>query len=139
MAIITFDKDDVIEYVPVSERNSENPTVVLMKHVTFAVAQKYQKMIAAQVKGMGGFNPEKIAENTRMIQKKQFCENVIGVRNFFVKGREISTSAELYEAADSKLIIELINAMEDSARLTEGQLKNFAQESGTASGEEKAS
>ena len=134
MAIITVAKDDVIDYVPASERGSDDPTVVGLKHVTFAMAQQYERLIAQQAKGAAPAQMlERTAEATRHVQRKQFIDNVAYVKNYFVRDREITTGAELYEVADQALIMELIRAMESSAKLTEGQLKNFVPRSGSGS------
>jgi len=70
------------------------------------------------------------------VQKIQFCENVKGVRNYIVSGREITDAAEFYDKADIADVTEIIQAMESSAKLSEGQIKNSSGVSGGSSSQE---
>lgn len=125
MAIISFDKDTIIEYVPAygNNRESENPCVVRLKFVPYSRVQHYARIISAKAKG-AAIN-EKIAEIAQEIQKKQFIESVEGISGYFIGDREVISSAEFYETADTELILELIKAMESQQKLSEGQRKNF--------------
>ena len=125
MAIISFDKDAVIEYVPAygENRESETPCVVRLKFVPYSRVQHYARIISAKAKG-AAIN-EKIAEIAQEIQKKQFVESVESVSGYFIGAKEITTPSEFYETADTELILELIKAMESQQKLSEGQRKNF--------------
>lgn len=124
MAIISFDKDSLIDYIPAygGNRDSEEPCVVRLRHVPFSKVQEYGRLLAARAKGVT--DQAKAAELANAVQKRQFCESVEEIKGFFVGGREVTGPEEFYEAADTELVIELIRAMESTHRLTEGQRKN---------------
>ncbi len=125
MAIIGFDKDAVIDYAPEygGNRDSDNTCVVRLRFVPYSKVQLYSRLIALKNKDAKG-DATKAIEAAQTIQKKQFCESVESVSGYFVAGREVTDPAEFYETADTDLILEIIRAMESSARLTEGQRKN---------------
>lgn len=137
MAIVSFDKNELIDYIPVADRDSDNPCIVRMRHVPFAVVEKYQAQLVAKMKTTKQADADRVAAIARGIQRQQFIDSVESVSNFSVlrdgKLVEIKTGEELYEAADNALITELIKAMEDAAKLTEGQAKNFKRASGSLS------
>ena len=125
MAIIGFDKDAVIDYAPEygGNRDSENPCVVRLRFVPYSKVQLYSRLIALKNKDAKN-DATKAIEAAQVIQKKQFTESVESVSGYFVAGREVTDPAEFYDTADTDLILEIIRAMESSARLTEGQRKN---------------
>ena len=125
MAIISFDKDAVIDYAPEygGNRDSENPCVVRLRFVPYSKVQQYSRIIALKNKDAKN-DTTKAIECAQAVQKKQFCESVESVSGYFVAGKEVTDPAEFYETADTDLILEIIRAMESSARLTEGQRKN---------------
>ena len=124
MAIVSFDKDTVIDYVPAygGNRDSVEPCVVRLKFVPYSRVQHYSRLLAAKAKGAS--DPAKAAEAAQFIQKRQFVENVEGVSGYYIEGRGTSDVEEFYESADSDLVIEVIQAMESTSRLSEGQRKN---------------
>lgn len=125
MAIISFDKDAVIDYVPEygGNRDSNDPCVVRIKYVSYGRVQFYSRAIAGKIKGNN--NAEQIAKVSQGIQKKQFIENVEAITGYSVNGKEVTGAEEFYETADTALITEILQAMESSQKLSEGQLKNF--------------
>lgn len=131
MARIVYDSEDIIEFIPEDDRGDENPLVVKMTFVPYGKVKVYSEMISRRSKGVR--NQAKLAEIQRDIQKKQFTDNVKEIENFFVikdkKKVEIKDPGEFYEKAPADLIYEIIGAMEDSAKLTEGQRENFLQPS----------
>lgn len=136
MAIISFDKDTVIDYEPEfnDNRDSKDPCVIGIKFVNYGKVQEYAKSIrtriAAKSKGMKiNKLPSIQAEVEQSVQKKQFVDNIDYVKNFSVVGKDGKAKkcediGEFYEKAPTHLILEIIGAMEDSAKLTEGQVKN---------------
>ena len=124
MAIISFSPDTIIEYVPAygGNRDSDEPCIVKMRFVSYAKVMAYSKLIDAKSKGTT--DSEKRMEISREIQKQQFVENVESVSGFLLDGKTIITASEFYDNAPFALIIEIIRAMEDSAKLSEGQRKN---------------
>lgn len=123
MAIISFDPDVTVKYVPkVDRKNIDEKDVfyVDMKFVTQSKVGTYRSMISRRSEG------EKlsvIADVMRDVQKKQFIENITGVHNHSVGDKETKTSEELYKNGDSGLIEELLKAMEDFSTLSAGQKK----------------
>lgn len=124
MAIISFDKDAIIEYVPAygGNRESDNPCVVRLKFVPYSRVQHYAKILSARAKNLN--DASKMAEAGQEIQKKQFTESVEAVSGYFIGEKEITDPSEFYNTADTELIIEIIRAMESQSKLSEGQRKN---------------
>jgi hypothetical protein len=130
MAIISFDSEEIIEYVPsyAGNRDSEDPCVVRLKFVPYAKVQKYAKMISVQGSGKSA---RKQMEISQSIQKKQFMDSVESVSGYRIGSTDITDPGEFFESADTEIIIELIQAMENSQKLDEGQLKNSVGDSVT--------
>lgn len=124
MAIISFDKDSVIDYVPAygGNRDSDDPTIVRLRFVPYSKVQHYSRVIAARTKEVK--DPGRITEITHEVQRREFVENVEGVDNYYVGAREVKDPGEFYDTADSALVMEVVRAMESHEKLTEGQRKN---------------
>jgi hypothetical protein len=124
MAIISFDRDTLTDYVPAygGNRESETPTLVSLRFVPYSRVQHYARAITARSKDVT--ERQKLVEITQEIQRKQFIESVDSVSNYYVGSREVVDSGEFYDTADTELIVEIIRAMESAQRLTEGQRKN---------------
>ena len=124
MAIVSYDRDTVIDYIPEygGNRESVDPCVVRLKYVPYSRVQHYSRLIAARTKGVT--DPLKMAEYTQQVQKKQFVDSVEGVDGYYVGGREVVDAGEFYETADTDLVIEIIQAMESLSKLNDGQRKN---------------
>lgn len=135
MARIGYDDKEVVEWIPPGEELEDKPFTVLMTHVNFKRVQAYSKRIgsrvAAQSKGVKDFSKinEITTRVTEEIQKEQFCENVKGIKNYLTKGREITAPEEFYDVADNPTMTEIFEAMESSAKLSAGQVKNSSGES----------
>ena len=123
MALISFDKDTLIDFIPAyaGNRDSDSPCIVRLKFVPYSKVQQYSKLIAARTKGVA--DNGKITEIAQDMQKKQFMESVEGISSYFIGAKEIIDPAEFYESADSELIIEIIRAMESAQKLSDGQKK----------------
>ena len=125
MALISFDKDTIIDYVPAygGNRDSDNPCIVRMRYIPYGRVQYYGKLLAVKAKNVN--DAGKVAEAGQEIQRKQFTESVESISGYSINGREVTDANELYDTADTDLIIELIRAMESQQRLSEGQRKNL--------------
>ncbi|MFQ5442706.1 MAG: hypothetical protein ACE5EB_08300 [Thermodesulfobacteriota bacterium] len=124
MAIISFDKDVLIDYVPSygGNRDSEDPCIVRLKFVPYSRVQQYSRLIAAKTKGVD--DTSKIAGISQDVQKRQFIENVDSVSGYYVGGSEVRDAAEFYDTAGTELVLEIVRAMESTQKLSEGQIKN---------------
>lgn len=124
MAIVSFDKDTVIDYIPEygGNRDSFDPCIIRLKYVPYSRVQHYSRLLAAKTRGLT--DASKVAEVTQQVQKKQFIDSVESIEGYYVAEREVTDPAEFYESADTDLIIETIQAMESLSRLNEGQRKN---------------
>lgn len=124
MAIISFDPDALVDFVPEygGNRDSDSPCVVRLRFVPFSRVQHYSRLIASRTKGVN--DPVRTTEVGHEVQKKQFTESVESVENYYVGSREVTDPGEFYETADTDLVMEVIKAMESQSRLTEGQKKN---------------
>ncbi len=124
MAIISFDKDAVVDYIPAygGNRDSDDPCVVKMKFVPYSRVQDYSRLIVARTKGIN--DPLRATEVTQSVQRKQFVDNIEAVHNYFVGEEEVVDAGRVYDTADTEFIIEIIRAMESHSKLTEGQVKN---------------
>jgi len=125
MAIIGYDPDYVIDYIPAygGNRKSDNPIVVKLRFVPYKKILQYTRMMSRESGGLEG-----VANAQQAITRRQFCESVEAIENCEVMGpsgiRKISTPEEFFDVADNALIKELIGAMENASRLSEGQRKN---------------
>ena len=124
MAIISFDPDAIIDYIPeyAGNRESEDPCIVKLKYVPYSRVQHYARILSAKTHGEKDYS--KIAEITQGIQRKQFIENVDSIYGYYVGVNEVMDASGFYETADTDLVIEVIRAMESQSKLTEGQRKN---------------
>ena len=124
MAITLFSKGQEIDYIPQygGNRDSSDPAVVRLKYVPYEKVLAYGRQIAARTRVIK--DQTKAIEVTHEIQKKEFMENVVSVSGFHAGGSVITTAEDLWEHAPTELINELILAMEDAAKLSEGQRKN---------------
>jgi hypothetical protein len=125
MAIISFDKDVLIDYIPAygGNRDSEDPCVVRLKFVPYSRVQEYSRLLAARAGGTTG-DAVKAVNLSQSVQKKQFVENVASVSGYYIGEREVEGAEEFYESADTELVTEIIRAMENIHKLSEGQRKN---------------
>mgnify|MGYP001574715037 CR=1 FL=1 len=123
MALISFDKDTVVEYVPAygGNRENDNPCIVRLKYIPYSRVQHYGRMLAAKAKNMN--DASKMAEAGQEIQRKQFIENVESVSGYSVGSKEVTDPSEFYDTADTELVLEVIRAMESQSKLSEGQRK----------------
>src|SRR3990172_7460180 len=101
MAIVSFSKDTIIEYIPEQDRAGETPCVVKLKFVNYARVEHYARIIerkvSEEIRGVKDVN-KRIEIKTRIareVQRQQFVENVAGVENYSVDGKAITTSEEL--------------------------------------------
>ncbi len=124
MAIISFDKDTVVDFVPAygGNRDSEEPCVISLRFVPYSRVQHYSRILAARTKGMS--DPSRITEVTQEVQEKQFCDSVESIHGYYVGEKEVTDAKEFYATADTDLVLEVIRAMESQSKLTEGQRKN---------------
>ena len=124
MALISFDRDTVVEYIPEygGNRNSDTPCIVRLKFVPYSRVQHYSRVLAAKAKGAA--DPSKMAEFAHEVQKKQFTESVESVFGYYVGSKEVTDPQEFYDTADTDLVVEVLRAMESQSRLSEGQRKN---------------
>jgi len=124
MAIFSFDRDAVVDYVPAygGNRDSSDPCVVRLKFVPYSRVQHYSRLIAARTRGAEALS--RVAEVSQEVQKRQFTESVESISGYYVGEREVTDPGEFYETADTDLVIEIIRAMENQEKLLEGQRKN---------------
>ncbi len=125
MAIISFDRDVLIDYIPAygGNRESEDPCVVRLKFVPYSRVQEYSRLLAARASGAAG-DAVKTVNLSQSVQKKQFVENVASVSGYYIGEREVSGAEDFYESADTELVTEIIRSMENIHKLSEGQRKN---------------
>lgn len=142
MARTGYDADEVIEWIPPGEEKDEKPFTVLMTHVSYAAVQTFSRMIsarvAAQSKGLRDMTrlAEIQSEAGSEVQKIQFLKHVKEIKNYFIYGLEIKDAETFYAKADNASVTEVIQAMESSAKLSEGQVKNSKGASGGISSQE---
>lgn len=124
MAITLFTKGQEIDYVPQygGNRDSSDPAIVRLKYVPYEMVLAYGRQIATRTRVLK--DQAKAVEVTHEIQRKEFIENVASVSGFNAGGGAITNAEDLWEHAPTELINELILAMEDAAKLSEGQRKN---------------
>ena len=120
MAIISFNKDAVIDYIPSygGNRDSDDPCTVKLKFVPYSRVQHYSRLIASRTKGIN--DPSRVVELTQSVQRKQFVDNVGSIKGYFVGEVEVTEAGLAYDTADTEFIIEIIRAMESHSKLIEG-------------------
>ena len=138
MAIISFDKDKTVDFVPEynGNRNEPNtvdgvqeaPCIVKLKYVPYAKVQEYAALMAARTNAAKDVTFS--SEILQAVQKKQFLDSVQSVSGYIIDGEEVTSAEKFFDTADAELIYEILKAMESSAKLTEGQIKNFEWASG---------
>ncbi|MBW7957847.1 MAG: hypothetical protein H3C68_08155 [Deltaproteobacteria bacterium] len=124
MAIVSFDRESIIDYIPEygGNRESLDPCIVSLKFVPYSRVQEYSRLLAARTRGLA--DQVRIAELTHSVQRKQFVENVECIQGYYVGETRVSDPGEFYDTADTDLVLEIIRAMESTSRLSEGQRKN---------------
>ncbi len=124
MAIVSFDRDTLVDFVPEygGNRNSEDPCVVRLKFVPYSRVQEYSRLIAASAGA--GSDAVKTVRLSQSVQKRQFVESVSEVCGYYIGEREVTDPDEFYESADTELVTEIIRAMENIGKLSQGQRKN---------------
>ena len=123
MALIILDPDQIIEYIPVSQRKEEAPVTICCKYINRAQFLKYTDKIAHRLRGKS--DPEERLEIQRECDREQFCRQVVEVRNVTdAAGNEVTDPGEFYDSVDAELIYEIQDALGRQATLTEGQRKN---------------
>ncbi len=125
MAIISFDCETLVDYIPAygGNRDSDDPCVVLLKFVPYSKVQEYSRILAARANSGTG-DAVKTVNLTQGLQRRQFIENVASVSGYYIGEREVTDPEEFYDSADTELVTEIIRAMENIHRLSEGQRKN---------------
>lgn len=138
MAIIGLKPGQVVHYIPEADRGSKDPCVIRIKYVSFGKVQEISDQLLDDVleeaRGVKDQDRYLRIKNkmSRESQRRQFIENVEGIDNYSIDGKPVTDPAEFYDAAEHELVLEIIRAMESSARLQAGQRKNSSGASGTA-------
>lgn len=124
MALILFDRDAVIDFIPEwnGNRDSDTPFIVKLKYVGWGKQRGYAQRIAQAMKSCEdeGERARKILD----IQNEQFIENVVGFENCNIGGKDSPTPEEFYDLAAPELVQEIIEAMQSHQALTGEQRKN---------------
>lgn len=128
MAIISFSKDTVIDYIPEygDNRKSESPCVIGIKFIPFGETVELERIRAARMRGV---EPEKALDINQSLQKERFQKHIDFVRGYSVNGVAVMDAGEFYETAPAELVAEILLAMQDAFRLSKGQAKDFKQAS----------
>lgn len=133
MGITSFSPKTVIDYVPEygDNRETENPCIVGIRFISFGEAREQQKMLASR--SHRADTHEKSMAVAQALQQEQFVKHIDYVKNYDVDGEEVTDPGQFYMTAPADLITEVLEAMQDSSKLSGGQLKNFERASGGAS------
>ena len=133
MAIVSFSKDTIIDYVPEygENRQSSDPCIISLRVVSFGQAREQQKVLAAKIKGAD--TQEKMMAISQALQKEQFVRHIESIKGYSVDDRAVTDIEEFYLTAPAEIIAEVLDAMQDSYKLSKGQSKNFERASVGAS------
>jgi hypothetical protein len=129
MAIISFDEDEIIEYIPIQERENKNPCTVLLRFMPFKKVQKYSRALTKDFRKESEgekdfYRLREIREEIEQAaQRKQFIENVVEIKNYSIKGQLVTDPGRFYDTADTDLIVDIMRAMQSAQQLSEGQKK----------------
>ena len=124
---MSFDRDALIDYIPAygGNRDSDDPCVVRLRFVPYSRVQEYSRLLASRAAAAGSAQDAARTVNvTQTVQRRQFVENVASVSGYYIGQREVTDPEEFYDSADTELVTEIIRAMENIHKLTEGQRKN---------------
>ena len=133
MALISFDEEEVIAFIPESQRDCDDPLTIHMKYVPYKMVQKYRRIIADRTKAgsKGSSNFAKVAaisaEVSADVQRKQFTDNVVKIENYIIKGEQVTDPGIFYDRVSDELLTEIIKAMESESKLSDGQKKITSQ------------
>ncbi len=145
MARIALRPGTVINYVPIDDRGDAEPLTIGMKYVPYKgnkenkgmtnYAARIDRRVAAQTKGLRLDDFERRSEIQNdvgdEVDQEMFIENVTNIENFIdIQGIAITDPKEFYETIDTDLRGELVTAMKNMSKLTEGQIKNSSGGSG---------
>lgn len=133
MAIISYDKNLSIPYVPKCDRENmdkDDVCVVWLKssaqgNADMIRARGLRKTKAAGIKiGNGEIDNAILTEE----MKKLFIENVGKIENYNIEEegggtRPVKDSAELYEVAEPDFVVDILTAIQKKSVLSEGQKK----------------
>ena len=128
MAIISFSKDTVIDYIPEygDNRKSDNPCVIGIKFIPFGETIEIEKIRSARMRGV---EAEKILEVNQGLQKERFVKHIAYIKGYTVDGIDVTDVGEFYNTVPDDLMGEILVAMRDSFFLSKGQASNFKQAS----------
>ena len=128
MAIISFSKDTVIDYIPEygDNRKSIEPCILGIKFIPFGETVELERIRAARMRGV---EPDKVLDINQFLQKERFQKHIAYVKGYSVDGAEVTDAGEFYETAPAELVAEILLAMQDAFRLSKGQTKAFKQAS----------
>lgn len=139
MALMSFKRGIVVDYVPSygGNRQHKEKTVIGIRPMNNDGAIDFMSDLDKKLVDCG--DEKEKAQVSKEIAKQTFIEHVAYVKNYQVadeKGGviEVTTGEALYSDASKALINEISFAIENSSRLSEGQIKNF---SGDSAGSEK--
>lgn len=139
MAIMSFKKGIIVDFVPAygGNRQDKIKTIIGIKPMNNDGAIDF--MDSQTRKLLEGENDNEKAQISKEIAKQAFVDHIAYVKNYDVvdendKKVKITTGEALYNDASKALINEITFAIENSSRLTEGQLKNW---SGRSAGSKK--
>ena len=128
MAIISFSKDTIVDYIPEygDNRKSIDPCVIGIKFIPFGETVEIERIRSARMRGV---EADKMLDINQSLQKERFVKHIAYVNGYSVGGAEVTDAGEFYETAPAELVAEILLAMQDAFRLSKGQAKDFKQAS----------
>ncbi len=139
MALMSFKAGIIIDYVPEygGNRKHKEKTVIGIRPMNNDGAIDFMDTLTGKLTDCE--EDKERATVSKEVAKQTFIDHVAYVKNYQVtneKGEvvDITKAEDLYSDASKTLIGEISSAIENSSRLSEGQLKNFL---GDSDGSEK--
>lgn len=122
--MLNLQKPEWVLYTPAynGNRDSDDPMTVEIHPLSHGEVVKYTDSIHAQQRP--GFKGQ-IQSNASSVQRRQFKDNIRDPKNIIgLSGSPVTTAEQLYDDVPFDLVKELIDAMEDISRLSDGEIKN---------------
>lgn len=135
--MILLKEGALIDYILIAHRDMEDPPSFGVKYVPNKKSDFYSAEM--QKKTMRTRNQDILAHIPQNMQRKQFMENIAYVKGYEDESGKALSVENFYDMAPAADVQELIRAMEDGTKMSEGDRKNLSRVSGTASSTEAPS
>jgi len=126
MAIKTLKENEVVGYIPESERGKKDATVFWIRQMSLGERESWTRRVTTRIGKKG-----RIETNDADIRKKMFLEKVEKVENILLSGKNKSETIDtpediqkLWDILPAEVGVEVLDAIQNESTLAEGLVKN---------------